>query len=84
METQTIGAYDAKTHLPRLLDEVAQGQTFVITKRGVPVARLVPVEEGRERLQRKRAAVDAIRKYRRTAPPLGNLSAADMIAEGRM
>jgi prevent-host-death family protein len=84
METQTIGAYDAKTHLPRLLDEVVQGHTFIITKRGVPVARLVPMDEGRERLQRKRAAIDAIREYRRTAPSVGNVSTSDMIAEGRV
>ena len=39
---KTVGAYEAKTHLPRLLDEVAQGKTITITKHGVPVARLVP------------------------------------------
>jgi len=32
----------AKTHLARLLDEVAQGETITITKHGVPVAMLVP------------------------------------------
>jgi len=40
---KTIGAYEAKTHLPRLLDEVARGETITITKHGVPVARLVPL-----------------------------------------
>lgn len=39
----TIGSYQAKTHLPRLLDEVEGGATFVITKHGRPVARLTPV-----------------------------------------
>ncbi len=37
----TIGAYEAKTHLPRLLDEVEQGASYTITKHGRPVARLV-------------------------------------------
>ncbi len=37
-----IGAYEAKTHLPRLLDEVSKGETITITKRGVPVAVLGP------------------------------------------
>ena len=37
-----VGAYEAKTHLPRLLDEVAAGATITITKHGVPVALLVP------------------------------------------
>ena len=40
---RSVGAYDAKTHLPRLLDEVAAGDSITITKHGVPVAVLVPV-----------------------------------------
>ena len=42
---QIVGSGEAKTELPRLLDRVAQGETVTITKHGVPVARLVPVEE---------------------------------------
>ncbi len=37
-----IGAYEAKTNLPRLLDEVAQGDAITITKHGVAVAVLAP------------------------------------------
>lgn len=37
----TIGSYDAKTNLPRLLDEVEAGASYTITKHGRPVARLV-------------------------------------------
>ncbi len=39
-----IGSYEAKTHLPELLDTVASGEKVVITKRGKPVAMLVPWE----------------------------------------
>jgi prevent-host-death family protein len=39
---RTIGAYEAKTHLPRLLDEVERGEQITITKHGRPVAILVP------------------------------------------
>ncbi len=39
---KTVGAYEAKTHLSRLLDEVAAGETITITKHGTPVAQLVP------------------------------------------
>ena len=47
---QSIGAYEAKTHLPRLLDRVAQGESVTITRHGHPVAQLVPVEnEARDR-----------------------------------
>ena len=40
-----IGAYEAKTHLPQLLERVQRGERFVITKHGRPVAELVPVAE---------------------------------------
>jgi len=38
-----IGAYEAKTHLPKLLERVEKGERFVITRHGKPVAELVPV-----------------------------------------
>jgi len=38
-----LGAYEAKTHLPQLLDRVQKGERFVITRHGRPVAELVPV-----------------------------------------
>ncbi|MDO8613270.1 MAG: type II toxin-antitoxin system prevent-host-death family antitoxin, partial [Dehalococcoidia bacterium] len=47
-----IGVYEAKTHLPRLLDEVARGESITITRHGRPVARLVPVG-GRRRSVRE-------------------------------
>ena len=31
-----VGAYEAKTHLPRLLERVRRGERIVITKHGVP------------------------------------------------
>jgi prevent-host-death family protein len=39
--TRTVGVHEAKTHLSRLLDEVAAGREVVITRRGEEVARLV-------------------------------------------
>jgi prevent-host-death family protein len=38
-----VGAYEAKTHLPKLLEQVEKGERFVITRHGRPVAELVPV-----------------------------------------
>ncbi len=42
---ENIGAYEAKTHLPRLLERVVRGESLTITRHGRPVARLVPVED---------------------------------------
>lgn len=39
---ETIGSFEAKTHWSALLDRVALGQEIVITKRGKPIARLIP------------------------------------------
>jgi prevent-host-death family protein len=39
-----VNVHQAKTHLSRLLDEVAAGGEVVIAKAGKPVARLVPLE----------------------------------------
>ena len=41
---RTIGAYEAKTHLPQLLERVSRGERITITKHGRPVARLVPAD----------------------------------------
>ncbi len=38
----SVGAFDAKTHLSRLLEDVRGGAVVTITVRGVPVAKLVP------------------------------------------
>lgn len=39
-----IETFEAKTHLPRLLERVSRGERIVITDRGRPVAMLVPPE----------------------------------------
>jgi prevent-host-death family protein len=43
-EATVIGAFEAKTHLSRLLRQTRAGQRFIITQRGQPVAELKPVE----------------------------------------
>ena len=47
MKRVTIGAFEAKTHLSGLLDRAAMGTRFIITKRGRPVAELIPYTQGR-------------------------------------
>lgn len=66
---QTVGAYEAKTHLPRLLDRVAQGESLTITRHGRPVARLVPIENHtRERAeQAAQRLISRRRRLKRTS-----------------
>ena len=60
-----IGAFEAKTHLAELLDRVELGEELEITRRGRPVARLVPAADARQ--QRAAEAVRRLRELRRTA-----------------
>jgi len=45
---ETIGAYEAKTHLPKLLERVLKGERITITKHGVPVAVLQPPDPAKK------------------------------------
>jgi prevent-host-death family protein len=75
-----VGAYQAKTHLPELLRRVAQGEQIIITRHGVPVAKLVPVRErSREDILRLIAEMKEFRK----GQTLGGLSVRELIEEGR-
>ena len=42
--SKPFNIYEAKTHLSKLVDRAAAGETIVIAKAGRPVARLVPLE----------------------------------------
>ena len=48
--TKSVGVHEAKTHLSRLLEDVAAGEDVLITRRGEEVARLVPVHPLTRRL----------------------------------
>ena len=42
---RSVGSFEAKTHLSELLASVERGEEIVITRRGTPVARLLPMAE---------------------------------------
>jgi prevent-host-death family protein len=76
-----LGAYEAKTHLSRLLDEVERGESFAITKHGRPVALLVPATSGRTGMT-VGEAIDGLRKFR-IGRSLGSVSPRELINDGR-
>jgi prevent-host-death family protein len=80
-DANLVGAYDAKTHFSELLDRVVAGEQITITRHGVPVARLVPVDPVVSEEER-RAAVAAMRQLA-GRNRLGGLSVKSLIAEGR-
>ena len=56
MEFKEIGIFETKTHLSELIQKVMTGESFVITRRGEPVAELRPVTPERRLLARGAAA----------------------------
>ncbi|MBW2096928.1 MAG: type II toxin-antitoxin system prevent-host-death family antitoxin [Deltaproteobacteria bacterium] len=77
---ETVGAYEAKTHLPRLLKRVLKGERITITKHGVPVAVLQPPDL--ENRMDTRSVIVELKKFR-DKYSLGGSSIRDMIEEGR-
>lgn len=76
-----IGAFDAKTHLPKLLNRVLEGERITITRRGKPIAVLAPFEpplnvSGEAAVRRMRALRQGV-KWEAVSP------IKDAIEEGR-
>jgi prevent-host-death family protein len=79
---QTIQASEAKTHFLRILDDVEQGKSVIVTRHGKPVARIVPEAPiDADRVQRAITAMHEIRKRTKPVSLEEILSARD---EGRM
>ncbi len=79
----SVGSYEAKTHLPALLDRAAKGESITITRHGKPVAQLVPVQP--ERGRDIETAVREMLTFRdKSGPVLGeDLSIRNLINKGR-
>ena len=79
--SKTVGAYEAKTHLAALLDEVERGERVTITRHGRPVAVLMPPSGLPGRTAEE--AVAALLEFRRGRRLGAGLSVRDLIDEGR-
>ena len=75
-----IGAFEAKTHLPKLLQRVESGERFVITKHNRPVAELIPF--GAHDADKVRTAIAGLKAFQETHR-LRGLSVRRMIEAGR-
>jgi prevent-host-death family protein len=78
---ETVGAFEAKTHLAALLDRVAKGEKITITRHGVPAALLVPVVEKEAKLTHQEI-VAGMRALRQRVKP-DEMRVKDMVGEGR-
>jgi prevent-host-death family protein len=76
----TVGTFEAKTHLTRLLERVVAGEQITITRHGTPVARLVPVMPGGA--QEIRETIAKLKQFSK-GRTLGGLKTKDLVNQGR-
>ena len=82
MLSRQIGTFEAKTHFSKIIEKVEGGEDFVITKRGKPVAKIIPFEE-EPKMSYREAVVKLMemRKLYRNVP--GDYNIRKAIEEGR-
>ena len=76
----SVGSYEAKTNLPKLLDKVANGERILITRHGVPVAILIP-SPSRKKIKVSEI-IDTIFNFQKKHT-LDGLSLKELINKGR-
>ncbi len=79
---ESVGSFEAKTHLPQLLERVAQGEEFTITKHGKPVARLVPVA-GATPKPDVRQVIEELKAFSKGNTLREGISVRDLVEDGR-
>jgi prevent-host-death family protein len=81
----TVGAYEAKTKLPELLERAASGEVITITKHDQPMAKLIPASRpSHADLGALFEQMDEIRRRSILNPPgRKKLSVKQLIEEGR-
>ncbi len=78
---KTVGAFEAKTRLSQLLDQVEKGEIVTITRHGEPVAVLSPAKCVRD--TRTGEQILAEMKRIREGITLGGITIKELIEEGR-
>lgn len=76
-----VGAFEAKTHLSDLLDRVSRGEKITITRRAVPAAMLVPVEQAKAKLSHEEI-IEGMRKLRKRIKS-SKMNVRKMVTQGR-
>jgi prevent-host-death family protein len=79
---ESVGSFEAKTHLPQLLDRVAKGEEFTITKHGNPVARLVPASPVKAKPD-VRQVIEELKAFAKGNTLGDDITVRDLIEDGR-
>jgi len=76
-----IGAFEAKTHLSRLLRETEKGSSFIIRRRGRVVARLIPPADDAEEEKSIEELMAGLKEIRGRIR--GKVDVIELVREGR-
>ena len=63
LKQSSMGAFEAKTHFSQLIERALHGEEIFITRRGKPVAKIVPLDD----VQTSQTAKDAAKRLRALA-----------------
>jgi len=77
---KSVGAFEAKTHLNELLRRAFKGEVIQITRRGIPMAKLIPPDNQSKQDLHKLA--EDLRRLRKGVK-LRKISIRELIDEGR-
>lgn len=85
---ETVGLFEAKTHLSELIARAERGEEVVITRHNKPVAKLVPVGKvSPELVQQRLAAIKGMQEIGREmiarGGPITNEEILEWVREGR-
>jgi prevent-host-death family protein len=82
---ETIAVFEAKSRLSEILAAVELGQEFTVTKRGAPIARIIPYMRAGDVVAAQRARQNLIDRclLARAAAPVDDFDVRAAIEEGR-
>ena len=77
-----IGAFEAKTHFSHIIERAERGEDFIVTRRGKPVAKIIPFKQKNEMTRKEAMAkLMEMRKLYRGEP--GSFNIREAIEDGR-
>ena len=81
---ETVGLFEAKTHLSELIARAERGEEVIITRHNKPVAKLVPINEvSGELIARRRQALAELQDIGRRMVARGGPITVDEILQWR-
>ena len=79
---QLIGTFAAKTHFAQIIEKAEHGEDFIITRRGKPVAKIIPFELEPEMTRNE--AIDKLIEMRKLyRGESGSFNIREAIEDGR-